>query len=105
MLASRDLGTGEEQIKKGDYRRANIALRDGLEGLGGVFLGDDVIDDTGQHLSLARGLEWDGNLKPAAEERRRMLAERLADYAQIENLKACPTPSAVLTMAMPFPNP
>jgi hypothetical protein len=76
-----------------------------LEELGEVFLGDDVIDDTGQHLSLARGEEWDGRLKPAAEERQGILTGRLADYAQIENLTGCPTAAQALNVELPFPLP
>lgn len=92
MGASGALGRAMEQEKAGDYRRANILLRDGLETLGPIFLGEEVLDDTGQKLSLAWGEEWEGRLRAAALIRQDVLANRLASYARLQNLQQCPAP-------------
>lgn len=94
ISASEALGGAREQIQLQDYRRANIRLRDGLEMLGEVFLGSDVLDHRGQHLAAASSEDWQGRLKAAAEGRERILESRLADYAQLQNLTRCPTASA-----------
>lgn len=85
-----------------DYRRANILLRDGLEALGQVFQGDDVLDDTGQRLSLAWGEEWNGRLQTAAQVRASMLEERLTAYSTLQNLRNCPTPTESISMELPL---
>jgi len=102
MAASNALGGAEEQIAKGDYRRANIRLRDGLESLGDVFLGSDVLDDSGQRLSAAASAEWDEKLEVAARLRQSTLADRLSHYAQLQNLRKCPTPTQSATMDLPL---
>ena len=93
MAANAALGSADDQIRAGDFRRANIRLRDGLEELGDVFLGQDVVDDTGLALSAAWAEDWQGHLQSAAQGRRSILALRLADYAQMQNLKGCPSPA------------
>ena len=105
VSASAALGSADEQIQGGDFRRANIRLRDGLEELGDVFLGSDVNDDTGLALEVAWAEDWQGHLQAAAQERRGMLMERLTDYAQIENLKGCPSPSESERMLVSAPAP
>ncbi len=103
MAASGKLGGALEQIEAGDHRRANILLRDGLEVLGDVSLGDDVLDHSGQKLSFAWGEEWEGRLEPAAEVRQRILAQRLTNYAKLQNLERCPTPQEAAKMDLPAP--
>lgn len=105
VAVSQDLGRAEEQMKLDDYRRANLALRDGLEALGRADFDARVavLDDTGTHLALASGEEWKGNLETAAVIRRSTLADRLASYAKQKNLQGCPTPAASLTLELPPP--
>jgi hypothetical protein len=91
ISASEALGGAREQMQMQDYRRANIRLRDGLEILGEVFLGSDVLDHRGQRLAAASSEDWNGRLKSAAEGRQSILESRLADYAQLKNLTGCPT--------------
>jgi hypothetical protein len=105
VAASQALGNAQEQIAKGDYRRANIRLRDGLEALGDTFREDNVLDDTGLHLSLAWSQDWNGELRPAAEERQRILTERLHHYAELEHLNKCPAPPEAVNLELPVPQP
>ena len=105
MFANATLASTDRQIKAGDFRRANISLRDGLEELGDVFLGNDVDDDTGLALAGAWAKDWQGDLQSAAQGRRGILMERLTDYAQIENLKGCPSPSQSERMLADAPAP
>lgn len=103
MAASQSLGSALEQIKLSDYRRANILLRDGLEAVGQVDLGTDVLDDSGQVLSLAWGYEWNGQLQSAARQRQVILTDRLADYAELNNLQRCPSAQEAVEMELPVP--
>lgn len=105
VAVSQDLGRAEQQMKLNDYRRANLALRDGLEALGRADFDSrpGVLDDTGTHLALASGEEWKGNLETAAVIRRSTLADRLARYAEQKKLQRCPTPAASLTLELSPP--
>jgi hypothetical protein len=92
-LANTYLGWAEELIAKEDYQRANIRLRDGLESLGTVPLGDDVMDHTGMRLAVASDNEWNGREQAAATLRQGVLRNRLVQYAEFHKLTNCRSPA------------
>ena len=75
--ALRARAEADTTISHGDYRTANRRLDGGLETLGTAYLTDDMTDDTGMHLALARSQESKGRFRQAAASKRAILTERL----------------------------
>lgn len=90
--ASANLGRAKTQMEKGEYRRANILLRDGIETLGDHYFDEAALDDSGLTLGIARQHEWEGSFEAAANLRAGALSSRLDSYARVNNLTDCRTP-------------
>lgn len=93
MMSANLLRDASEQMELGEYRRANMLLRDVEDGLGDVWLGSDVLDDSGLFLAGAWSEEWNGDQERAAVRRHDILSNRLKSYVELENLSSCPSPA------------
>lgn len=60
-------------------RAANTSLDHALATLGDAYSNDKMLDDSGMHLSVATMIAESGELKRAADVKRRVLTERLVD--------------------------
>lgn len=75
-----------------------MLLRDAEHELSDVWLGSDVIDDSGLFLAGAWSEEWEGDQKGAAIRRHAILSDRLKSYVEVENLGPCPSPADGLSL-------
>jgi hypothetical protein len=72
-----DVASAERALARDDYARANEFAGAAIKKIGDRYASPNVIDDTGQRLSLADWRQRDGDLKAAANIRVRMAGSRL----------------------------
>ena len=71
---------GKSSIVKNDYQQAFIECGQGIEQLGKAYTSQNVLDDTGQALVLAKASANEGNYKTAASVSCRSLRTRITLY-------------------------
>ena len=81
------LEQADAQLGAGSLNKANQLLLRGIEELGYAYLGDDVLDDSGLHLSLADYQQMHGQFELAVKQRQRVLSGRLDQFLYLH--KSC----------------
>ncbi|WP_211106077.1 hypothetical protein [Nitrospirillum iridis] len=71
----------EERIRQGDFKSANVLLKQALKALGACWK-PGVFDDTDQRMAVAEADEDDGNLENAAVNRYAVLRIRMNSCPQ-----------------------
>ena len=76
--AETEITNANRFIAEHDWVAANVCLRRGLAAIGGDYVPEGVIDETGTRLVLADAKEREGDLSTAVTLRRRVLENRIA---------------------------
>lgn len=89
QLISRDISnyidSAGTAMNRKDWQAANGILKQGLSAMGDRYMSPEVIDGTGQKLTLAQAEESAGNLEMATNIRLRMLVNRFEMFKEKSN--------------------